>query len=420
MPTIKSLYLPKKVVSREMESSPTTLLQYHPFPRHSVNIVVGPTHIGKTFFVKKLLSNYKVYFSGPVGRILVILCNDRVQPLTFTPELDVEVEQIPLSEFEPYSLEQNDLVVIDDLATVTAPIRDTLIVGAHHYNLASLFVITHDLLGSANFELIRKAQRIFFFMSASTNTRTVKYIINEFYHDTEIKDYLKSVATYCQREKEVLALELSPITTSETQNFHVVLAFSHLTWLVDRGFFLVYPFPYWGKNYTANFSNMASVVEKIDSFPYDEMPEHAPNPTLVAVPMSAVIEAKQVSETTSKSVKCSEKQQWEDTIQEIEDNIESYFPPPKWQKIKNLAKEILRNSQFCVKTDGKTFHLRDRPRTEVSMIDFLAIATRRVGPMERQRDPTWNVYALHVDTLLRNNAPKDLFKNKLLVPKRFQ
>jgi hypothetical protein len=158
----------------------------------------------------------------------------------------------------------------------------------------------------------------------------------------------------------------------------------------------------------------------MESFPYDEMEmAEIPEPTLVAVPMSMVMQAKPVRQE-KKEATCSDKKQWEATIQEIEDNIESYFPPPRWQKIKNLAKEILGNSQFCVKTDGKTFHLKDRPRTEVSMIDFLAIATRRAGPMEQQRDPTWKVYALHVETLLRNNAPKDLFKNKLLVPKKYQ
>lgn len=49
--------------------------EFVPFLRNSVNVIVGPTHIGKTFFVTKLLNHYKVFFPGPVSRILIILCN---------------------------------------------------------------------------------------------------------------------------------------------------------------------------------------------------------------------------------------------------------------------------------------------------------------------------------------------------------
>ena len=95
-----------------MDSSESSnLLEYNPFPRNSVNLVVGPTHIGKTYFVTKLLNNYKLYFSGPVGRILIVLCNERVQPLNFDPNqlLDVSVEHILLSEFVPDNLQEHDL-----------------------------------------------------------------------------------------------------------------------------------------------------------------------------------------------------------------------------------------------------------------------------------------------------------------------
>lgn len=117
---------------------------------------------------------------------------------------------------------------------------------------------------------------------------------------------------------------------------------------------------------------------------------------------------------------CSDKKQWEETTLLIEESIDRYFPPPRWQKVKNLATEILSHPEMCVKTDGKTFHLKDRPRTEVSMIDFLSVATRRAGPMEKQRDPIWKIYTMHVEALIKNNAPKDLFKNKLLIQLKYQ
>ena len=417
----------KSTTSSSKQQIKNNLLEFSVFPRNSVNLVVGPTHIGKTYFVTQLLNNYKLFFPPPVNRIFVVQCNERVQPLTFDASLDVSVEQIPVSEFIPENLEENDLVVIDDLQTLTEPIRLTISVCAHHYNLAALFVITHSLLGSPNFELVNYCHRLFLFLSASTNARQILYIINHFYHDLETKNYLKTVLGFCQSEKEVLALELNPLasqsTTTNSQQ-QVVLAFSHLTTLLEKGYFFLYPYPHWGKEYTEALTASGYSVNKqmADSFEHDNS-VRLPQPTLVAIPASVVIQAKASfanNNSNSTSKKCSDEKQWEETNKIIEENIESYFPPTKWQKIKNLAKEILGNSQFCVKTDGKTFHLRDKQRTEVSLIDFLAVVTRRAAPMEKDRNPVWKLYRMHVDTLLRNNAPKDLIKNNFLLPQRFQ
>jgi hypothetical protein len=404
-------------------SLPTSLLEYNPFPRNSVNLLVGPTNSGKTYFVTTLVNNYKVYFSGPVHRILVVLCNDRVQPIDFDPSLEVPIEQISLTDFVPDNLCEHDLVLLDDVQTVTEPIKLTITVCAHHYNLTALFVITHSLLGNPNFALVNYCHRLFLFMRSSSNIRQLTYVINHFYFDTEIKTYLKSVLGFCQREKEVLALELNPLA-SQAKQLQVVLAFSHLSSYLDKGYFLLYPYPQWGSAYVESItSNQLSVTKKMsESFPYGEN-DDLPQPTLVAVPVSVVLQSKAAAAAGNKSgavAKCSEQEQWEETNREIEDNIESYFPPPRWQKIKNLAKEILRHPQFCVKTDGKTFHVKDRPRTMVAMIDFLAVATRRAAPMEKDRDPTWKLYAMYVEMLLKNNAPRDLFKNKFLVPVRYQ
>lgn len=421
---IKSQSQLNEVVSLRMENGGSTTqqhLNHIPFPRNSVNVIVGPTHVGKTYFVTKLINNYKVYFTGPLQRILIILCNDRVQPIKFDSSLDVEVEQIPLSEFEIDTLSPNDLVVIDDLQIVTELVRSIISVCTHHCDLVSLFIITHGLVGSPNFELAKICHRLFFFTNASANAMQIKHIINHFYQDIKLRDYLKSAYNFCEYQKEIFVLESNPIVSSA--NLQVVLAFSHLTSLIDKGFFLLYPHPYWGQQYISNFTG--SIKKEIaetmsQSLLADEHLEW-PQPTLVAVPANVVLQAVKASHSvTKKEVKCLEKTQWEETNKEIEENIESYFPAMKWQRIKNLAKEILRNPNFCVKTDGKTFHLVNRPRTEVSMIDFLAVVTRRAGPMERERDPIWKLYSMHVDTLLKNNAPKDLFKNKLLLSAKYK
>lgn len=402
-----------------MEIEQPRHLEYTPFPRNSVNLIVGPTHIGKTYFVTKLLSNYKKYFTSPINRILIILCNERVLPLTFPPELDVPVEQIPLKEYDSEDLQENDLVVIDDLQSITHHIRLTITVCAHHYNLVSLFVVTHNLLGSPNFELINHCHRLFLFMNASSNSRQVTYIVNSFFKDTETRDYLKSVIGFVESEQEVLGIEFNPLA-SQDRRLQVVVAFSHLTSLIDKGYFLLYPFSNWGAKYTSNFKD--SVLPSMsDNFPFDENTSFPPS-TLVAVPASVVVKAKKAKledDGGNSATKCMKQSQWNETIRDIEESIEHYFAPPKWQTVKNLAREILRNSSFCVTQDGKTFHLKDKPKSVVSLIDFLALATRKAGPTEKEKKKEWNIYSLHVDALLKNKAPRDLFKNRLLLPAKY-
>src|SRR5574343_196635 len=57
------------------------LLHYKPFPRNSVNLVTGPTSVGKTRFITHLFNHFPVYFQPPVNRILVVQCNGRMQPI---------------------------------------------------------------------------------------------------------------------------------------------------------------------------------------------------------------------------------------------------------------------------------------------------------------------------------------------------
>lgn len=427
--TIKTCLCLNKVVSLEMEISPTTttptrvkkkfdLLEFEPFPNNSVNLIVGPTGVGKTFFVTRLLNNFKLYFASPVKRIFVVLCNDRVEPIVFDSDLPVVVEQKPLSEFIPDDLQESDLVLLDDLQLVTESVRFAITVCAHHYNLVSLFVVTHNLVGNANFELVKYCHRLFMFMSASANVNQLFFLINRFYYEDEVKKYLKSVANFCQKEKEILALELNPLA-AQNKNRHVqtVLAFSHITTLITKGYFFIYPYPHWGKEYVQDF---VYTVEKTMSLDVSEAVSF-PVPTLVAVPLEVVREKKKhesKQQQQQQTSVCAEKNQWEQTVLDIEENIESYFAPPRWQRAKNVAKEILQHPQYCVSVDGKTFHLKssNKPSDKMSLIDFVNVVTRRVGPKEKiVNNSTWKACKLHVSMLLKNNAPRDLFKNKLIL-----
>lgn len=374
---------------------------FTPFPQNSVNIVTGPTSIGKTYFITQLLNNHQTYFAN-VNRIVVVVCNESVEFVSLCPDLDVEVVQLPLVDFNPIEhLQENDLVVIDDVQNLTDAIRYTISVGTHHQNLASLFIVTHTLLRSRNYELLSLSHRIFLFLRAASNVKLAKYIFQDFFPDPEEKQYLSTVLTYCQKNNQVLCLELNPIVSHPGSSNYI--AFSHLDQLATKDFCLLYPHP-------AMFAVDAKFAQ---DFPLEEVPPA----TFVAVPAHTIV--KQKADLQKKEV-CSDESMWNQTMREIEDNIEGYFKSHKHRQCKNLAKEILQHPKMCVTVDGRYFHIKERPRTKVSLIDFIALTTRRAAPMEVSRKPFWSNYCILVDELLKNDAPLELFTNKLLLPKRFQ
>lgn len=404
--------------------STSSLFTFTPFPKYSVNIVTGPTFVGKTYFITQLVNHYKTYFAqDSVHRVVVVLCNSRVKSIVFSPDLDIPVEQVLLSDFVPDQLEPNDLVIIDDLQNITPAVKLTISVCAHHQGLAALFVVTHSLLGSANFELLKLSHRVFLFLGSTANNRLTLYLLDNFYTDPEVKTYLKSVLNFCSDQNEILALELSPIGPSP----RVLVAFSHLIHLSQpkSNYCLLYPWPHFGKNFVKHFEPQSSApvalahTDMSISFLSSDSTRNLPNNTLIALPVKYVKDQiksrQQEGEGSGSTQECANRQHWEATLEDIEDNIESFFPLKRWKMCKNLAKEILSNVNFCITNDGKYFHVVDRPKTKVNLLSFLGLATRKAGPSEKAKKPEWKMYNPHIQLLVANGTPKELFVNKLLL-----
>lgn len=381
------------------------------FPRNSVNILTGPTNVGKTFYITQLVKHHSFYFQTAIDRILIVLCNERVQPTDL--EIDITTEHLYLSDFNEEQLRENDLVIIDDLQTVTDHIRSLISVCAHHYNLASLFVITHSLLGSQNFELLNICHRVFLFTRAASNTRLSHYIIDHFEHDPETKAYLKTVLSFCARQEDVLVLELNPIG----QQKNPWIALSHLLSLPTAHFAFAYQgvFP----SMSVDTPNKTRVELGADStYPFDQ---ELPKNTLVLVPAESVTRITDndlAQEQEDESSECADKTLWDQTLLEIEDNIEDFFPSHRWRICKTLAKEVLKTPNVCVTTNGRYIHIIDKPNTKANLLSFLNLATRRTAPKEQVKGKEWSVYATHVTNLLKHDTPRELFVNKLLLVKR--
>jgi len=283
------------------------LFSFQPFPKYSVNIVTGPTSVGKTYFITQLVNNKNIYFSTPISRIVVVLCNSRVKSIGFDPNLDVPVEQVLLCDFVIDHLEDNDLVIIDDLQNITPEVKVAISVCAHHQGLASLFVVTHSLLGSSNFELLRLCHRIFVFLGSVANKQLTKYLFDYYYADPEVKNYLKQVLNFCARENQVLAIELSPIGHTP----QIVLAFSHLTNLVSGKYCLLYPWPHFGQTFSQRFRTNPPVAlaENMSvNFVQGESVENLPDNTLVALPSQFLVSQMAASSTGAETEQCADRQ----------------------------------------------------------------------------------------------------------------
>lgn len=407
------------------------LLHYKPFPRNSVNLVTGPTSVGKTRFITHLFNHYPTYFQSPVHRILVVQCNDRIKPIKFdlvSSALDGEedynellIEHVTLANFSPEELRSGDLVVIDDVQKVTDTIRMSISVCAHHYDLVSLFIVTHSVLGHVHFELLSLVHRALLFMKSTSNIRLLKYIGAHFYPDPELKNVLNEMASFCHKLQEVLCVELSP--KGDDESTVPLMGSSHLMSLTEHnGFCLVYPQPYGGMEYTStfnrsdsdNFSITQTSNENMSNILYiDGLPKY----TLVALPVDVVKRnVRKPTDTDPTHSKCTEEDEWNETSEHIEELIEAYFKPRRWRDCKNVAAELLRDRRLCIYKDGRYFHFKGKPKQVISMLDFLHQVTRQVGHKEVPPEMTTQLklYKKCVENLRNRGIPLSVLKNKFL------
>lgn len=391
-----------------------------PFPTHSVNLFTGPTSVGKTTYIVQLINNHHLFFEKPIKRILVVLCNERIEELPVNPIHPVPIEYVPFDQYNFDLCQEGDLVVIDDIADIAHPlIQHTISVGAHHYKLASLFLVTHSLLKTGKYHVLDKLHRIFLFLRSNSSIRLFDHILRNFYHDGETKEALRSVVQFLvySKQREVLALELNSIASSSNPP---LLGFSHLPELINKGFCIVYTLPMTSQEYARDFDGQIADPQALKDFPFgsmEEMPRHA----LVAVPAHIVIEAKDREADSNSPDAVKEKAKWANVNKEMVEMIRSHFALRRWRHIENLAKAILANKNYCITESGSVFYLRGKPNTQVSFVDFASVVTRRPGPREKldTKDPQAQLFSLHVLHLLRGRAPRDIFVNKLFLPKKF-
>ena len=228
----------------EQQQLPQQLL-FEPFPRNSSTLLVAPSCSGKSYFLKIILENSRLYFKDVITRVLVINGNPKIQfyELNLTTEAaaaaaaiqqNIQVLQFTWPEFEQWDyenqLEAGDVVILDDLSTFNTTARKLVNQLSHHLNLNHIFIVTHSLLQQKTYELLNFVHSVLCFMQCSAVVRLCSYIVQTFYKDIETREFVKQIVAVCDKEKTTLLLEINSLSADKSAKH---IAVSHLLSLAN-------------------------------------------------------------------------------------------------------------------------------------------------------------------------------------------
>lgn len=430
---------------------------FNPFPSESTTLVVGPSNCGKTWLLKELLENQHLFFEFEIQRVLVVNCRPgiefyRLEEKPDSPRPLCQVEECEWKDFTLDILQQGDVVIVDDLQEVTPLLRALITTAVHHGKLAHLFVVTHSLLRTTKYELISHVHRIALLMRCSTVSSLGLFLVQRLFRDADLKEYLKKILGAAERQKTVLLLQLNSLAGT-AEPYHIAL--SHLQERTDRdfGYSVAYSHPYYEDAYKrrATETRVVRLKRRALVAAKRKLPKMADlvqgsfivlNPECVErirkmkVPAAGADrgegggddddnddnyrdsdgEEKRVREEGCLDVGM---KLWNETVLNLETDIENFVPSKKWMRAKNLLSEILRNPDICILDDQRRMRLKSDDEVVVSLLDFVVAASRREGPNEQRSKANTKEYKLYrqfARSLLDKHTPRMLFANKLVLP----
>ena len=424
---------------------------FEPFPRGSSTLLVAPSSSGKSYFLKLVLENTPVYFRDVIRRVIVVNGDPRIEFYQLESGGNgwevPEVLQFTWDTFEAWGwedqLEEADVVVLDDLSVFNALARKLVTQLAHHLNLAHVFLVTHLLLQQKTYEILNFVHCVLCFMQCSSVVRLCSYIVQTFYKDVELREFIKKIVAVSEREKTTLLLEINSLSVDRGPR-HVAL--SHLLSLLPPPpesssdlsvpaplFAVAYPYPM-----ERNFYDLLEGEESVASLSppgcsFSQLPQNLIEGAFVVLSAKSVGGWRESEASASVStplpifetcLPLSEEDQWNKTTNAIESRIENYLPPVKWLAAKNLLREILSNPDICILQDRKNMLIYNNHKLKVSILDFILEATKKNFPVSKDKhrgavrnlSADFQVYRTYVKSLLSHSCPRMIFKNKLLLP----
>ena len=400
---------------KDDEKPPTaanSLEPYAIFPHCSVNLISCCSNSGKTRFLQEVIRHRHKFFQSPesILRVVFVNCNQRdltiQHPWATDDHKTLEIVSIALDEFSDFEtlLEPNDLLVFGDLLQLIDSVEFIIKYGAHHFRLASVFIVTQSCLGSPLYSLIRSVHCLVLLFGNSATTRLAQHLVQSFFLSTDTKTYLKSIFGIAEKHQDIVVLKLNSVASYRPHS--TILALTNIERLFSSSYCFAYP----------ELNHLETMEHKTTGFLARMPPLEGERlqEAFVLLPASRIKEEPAQSTDNQESDCLKDKQkQWNDMATFLETEIESTFPFKKWNAAKNLAREMLRCNELCISGDFRTVSIRDRPKLKFSIVDFLTAASRKSGPGELSDKVA--LYRPLVLVLLRHNVPHTFFVNKLML-----
>lgn len=400
------------------------------FPSQSISLLIGPSNSGKSTYLQKIFENSHLCFEEQPKRIIIINTNKHcsfysLEQVESNPWPLPVVENYLAGEFDINLLEKGDIIVFEDILEVTHDLRQVINVISHHVGLIHTFLISHACLGTKKFELLSYIHRVILFCRASSVCRLANFISQTFYYDPETRDYLKKIISYAQTKGQILHIELN-VTAGLHQAKH--LAITHVLDFITKGFLIIFPFLNTLADFSFQANQLVSIEVKNKTMLPDssQLPEHA----FVLLNSSQVNQVKYESTTeeeleldsshedTEQACLDKDSQQWKKVVQQMTEDIEGFIPAKRMKDAKNLLKEIIANKDLCISSDGRRIRIREKHGNKSAMVvDFIRSAIRPSSPNEAFT-LEYHIYRDIVDTLIKNNTPTSLFRNKLMLERK--
>ena len=417
-----------------MDSSPTEeLLTYAPFAKCSINLCTCSSNSGKTFFLTQIVRHRQNFFqdSSSIRRVVYVNANERdfgVEAPWSENELPgVQLVSLSLDEFKDLNsvLQANDVLILDDLLQLSDEVQYIIKYGAHHIGLW-VFILTQACLSSPLYSLVRSSHNLVLLFGHTATTRLAQHLVQSFFFCTDTKAYLKAIFSIAERQQDTVVLKLNTVATYRPHAN--VLALARVQSLFARPedpeatpYCFVYPELGRADQLSKKEGSASKDPSATAALPLMEgdFLEEA----FVLLPASRVRQAASSNAAADKSGQDDEgdddclkdkKKQWNEMALFLEQEIERSFPLRRWGPAKNLTRELLRCNDLCVSSDFRTVFLRNRPKTQFSVIDFLNVATRKAGPSESGSEKVLAFKPL-VNILVKHHLPETFIVNRLLL-----
>ena len=409
------------------ETTPLSPQYSVPFLPNLVTVFPSLSSSGKSHLVKQIIKNPEDYFVEAPTKVIVVLCNSKVEPFQYYKEnhdsddisnneqehqnnLEDNTTVVLLQDFAPETdLEFKTLLVFEDVQTLSEKITNCINIYCHHLNLAGIFILVQGLLGQSRvFPLLTLSHRVVLFLQSTAVSRLANYIL-QFYQDQELRAYIKQILALAQRNEDVVLLEINKVRGTNQPFYVAIQGLDRFPKsIAKRPVF--FPQPNKLHTYREMFSQNYAETEA------DSESDLAPPGSFILVPAENVfkkqLESKDGEDTTHGKDNC--QMTWNKTLNTIKENLEYNFPRNKLLLAENLLREIMRTEKFCVTNDGRTIFIKDAPKTKTPLLDLISNIVRQAGPNEMPNPK----YVLFVKILIQNGAPLLYFKNKSLLGRR--